>query len=1053
MVTSASINKAFFMKKIFHLSTLLVLFFSHNSFSASTIGGDITYRYLGSNKFELQFKLYRDCRGLPLSFPSFSISCGNSGSSSKSLTATRISITDIAPTCKTIGVLCNPSNTTISSSTFAIEEHRFLDTIDFSGTESSFASCGTVAIGMGLNSLYRSNSISTGAAGSDFWITCNLELSQSKTNTSPIFNKKPEIIHAPNQSIKLDCSATDFADRDSLSYVLINPKTSWTAAINWNSTFSASNPFTPYYPSGYNISKGPKPDNNPPIGIYLDPITGLFSATPTSGSEVSQIAYAVNEWRKDNSGKYQQIGQITRDVLILFSGNSANSNPSILATENYTVCEGEKLLLDIYSSDKAFTPAPPGTPILNDTVKVSWQMNIKGASIKHDSSYIKQQAVKFEWTPQTADVSTKPYIFSVTATDNACPYLISSTKIFTILVRPKIKITSKINKISNSDYAHQLSISNKSFSYFIANSVKTIHPYDERTFYFKSSKRLDSNLEKDTIVFKKNGTFILNQSFISSIVCNSTTISDTLKVSGVLEVFVTQKLDTSVCKDQSVQFIAKTYNATRPISYTWKLKSKTITDTIGILNMTFNANDSVSLNIKDALGKTNSTFFYVNILALPQITAGTDKTACPGTSEILIAKSLKADTLTWQWSYLGKIVSNKDSISVLQTGLYILKATNKKSCTRFDTMHFKNFVKRQVNLKSGIFCQNKNELDQSEIFESNSNPNSFMQLQWSLQRSIIKPDANKNTLNDLIQDLDNSPKYNYRIKFDKNQVNISSYYRDSLRFGLQAWDSNGCLSNSIMNLVIIRMPLIEFGFKTHTMCQNDSVDLKTKVLTEGISKWMSTNTVGFDAWPKTGEIANGLIQSNYLKRAGGKYQAKITSKLEFCSSSDSMEIIINAVPLPKIVKLEIGDSIKFTDNSFYSTNRTWYLDNINRGKSKTIGFRKLEGVGKDLKIVLSNVNCDFDTLFMVTYLDIVKLKQALIQIYPNPANKTLIVKQTKSLPNTAFTIYNSYGKFVKSGKLDEIETSIDIEALANGLYILRILDSETNYSYSFLKRS
>jgi hypothetical protein len=1041
------------MKKTSLIAIIFLLLFSHLASAVATLGGEISYRYLGSNKYELQFKVYRDCRGLPFSAPDFSLACGSSGGSAKSLTATRVSIKDISPTCKTYGVLCNPANSTISSSNFAVEEHRYLDTIDFSGSEASFASCGTVSIGMGQGSFYRSSSITTGAAGNTFWVTATLELAQTKTNTSPVFNKTPQMIHAPNQAIKLDCSATDSVEGDSLSYALINPKTSWTTVSNWSSTYSTLNPFTPFYPSGYNISKGPKPDANPPIGIFLDPITGLFSATPTSGTEISQIVYAVNEWRKDASGKYQQIGQITRDVILIFAGNSSNVSPSIPTSETYTICEGEKFSLDIYTSDKPFFQPPPNSSILNDTVKISWQMNIKGASIKRDSAYIKQQAAKFEWTPQTSDVRTKPYIFSVTGTDNACPYLVSSTKMISLTVRPKIKVNSKITKINNSNYAHELSIGNKSYSYFIANSVKTSHPYDDRSFYFKSTKRLDSDKEKDTIIFKKNGIFILNQSFISSINCNSTTISDTIKVTGVTEVFVTQKLDTSVCKNLQVQFKAKTQNAVRPVTYTWKLKSTTITDTLGVLNRAFNSNDSIYLSIKDSAGNTNSTYFYVNILALPQITAGPDKTACTGISEILVAKSLKADTLTWQWSMQGNIVSKKDSVLLTQAGLYILKASNAKGCSLTDTIEFKNFVKRQVKLKSGVYCQSKNELNQSEIFETNSNPNSFKQLQWNLQRTIIKPDANNNTLADLLQDLDVTPKYNYRIKFNKFQVNISNYHRDSLRFGLQAWDSNGCISSSSMTLTIIRMPLIEFGFKTHSMCQNDSVDLKTKVLTEGVSKWLAVNTVGYNKWPQTGEIANGQIQANILNRTGGKYNARITSTLEFCSSSDSMDILINPVPLPKIDKIEIGDSIKFTDNSLNSTNRTWYLDNINRGKAKTIGFRKLEGVGKDLKIVLSNSNCDFDTMFMVTYLDIAKLEQAAIKIYPNPANHTLTIQQFKSLPNTTYTIYNAYGQFVKSGNLDGMETKIDVDTLSFGLYILRIADSESNFSYTFLKQA
>jgi hypothetical protein len=92
-------------------------------------------------------------------------------------------------------------------------------------------------------------------------------------------------------------------------------------------------------------------------------------------------------------------------------------------------------------------------------------------------------------------------------------------------------------------------------------------------------------------------------------------------------------------------------------------------------------------------------------------------------------------------------------------------------------------------------------------------------------------------------------------------------------------------------------------------------------------------------------------------------------------------------------------------------------------------------------------------MFMVTYLDIAKLEQAAIKIYPNPANHTLTIQQFKSLPNTTYTIYNAYGQFVKSGNLDGMETKIDVDTLSFGLYILRIADSESNFSYTFLKQA
>jgi hypothetical protein len=42
-------------------------------------GADITYKSLGNNKYEIIIKLYRDCKGIPMSAPSAQIKCATNG--------------------------------------------------------------------------------------------------------------------------------------------------------------------------------------------------------------------------------------------------------------------------------------------------------------------------------------------------------------------------------------------------------------------------------------------------------------------------------------------------------------------------------------------------------------------------------------------------------------------------------------------------------------------------------------------------------------------------------------------------------------------------------------------------------------------------------------------------------------------------------------------------------------------------------------------------------------------------------------------------------------
>lgn len=69
-----------------------------------------------------------------------------------------------------------------------------------------------------------------------------------------------------------------------------------------------------------------------------------------------------------------------------------------------------------------------------------------------------------------------------------------------------------------------------------------------------------------------------------------------------------------------------------------------------------------------------------------------------------------------------------------------------------------------------------------------------------------------------------------------------------------------------------------------------------------------------------------------------------------------------------------------------------------------------------------------------------------LEVYPNPATQTLFIK---NLPiNASFKILSSDGKFIMAGS----ESSIDIQSLANGLYIIMVQTSDSQYRTTFIKQ-
>ena len=97
------------------LSIVISLILSVSSMANHLAGGEITYKYLGNQKYDVTFKFYRDCRGGSLISPSFKLLDVNT-TAELYLYPNLVSIRDISNVCDTFSKKCNPSNKPISTS-------------------------------------------------------------------------------------------------------------------------------------------------------------------------------------------------------------------------------------------------------------------------------------------------------------------------------------------------------------------------------------------------------------------------------------------------------------------------------------------------------------------------------------------------------------------------------------------------------------------------------------------------------------------------------------------------------------------------------------------------------------------------------------------------------------------------------------------------------------------------------------------------------------------------------------------------------------------------
>jgi Concanavalin A-like lectin/glucanases superfamily/Secretion system C-terminal sorting domain len=65
-------------------------------------------------------------------------------------------------------------------------------------------------------------------------------------------------------------------------------------------------------------------------------------------------------------------------------------------------------------------------------------------------------------------------------------------------------------------------------------------------------------------------------------------------------------------------------------------------------------------------------------------------------------------------------------------------------------------------------------------------------------------------------------------------------------------------------------------------------------------------------------------------------------------------------------------------------------------------------------------------------------KSNLFTVYPNPANEQIIIKADASLLGANYTIYDNVARLVLTGKLQDINTQIELGNLTEGVYVFKL---------------
>ncbi len=379
---------------IWKLRLLMILFFiqlSGEAFASHAQGGDLTYTCLGGNQYQLRLAFYRDCAGVNapanVNINLSSASCNqNFNTTLYPIPGTGI---DVTPICPQLTTEC-------SGGTYpGVQEWIYEGTITLPQACTDWVFSFTLCC--------RNAAISTinNPGGQNIYIETTLNNVAATCNNSPVFSNRPVPFICAGQSYCFNHGALD-PDGDSLAYSLVDPLSGPGVPVSFISPYTALQPI-PSLPA-----------------MTLNPVTGDICMNPTQ-IIVAVMAVRVEEWRNG-----VLIGTVVRDIQVR-TVMCSNNLPYITGINNtnvysMTACAGSLMSFNIFSYDVD----------AGQIITMTWNNGIPAGNLTTSNGPLPMGT--FSWTPTTADISNTPWCFTVTVSDDACPYSGSQTYAFCITV-------------------------------------------------------------------------------------------------------------------------------------------------------------------------------------------------------------------------------------------------------------------------------------------------------------------------------------------------------------------------------------------------------------------------------------------------------------------------------------------------------------------------------------------------------------------------------------------------------------------------------------------
>jgi hypothetical protein len=170
-------------------------------------------------------------------------------------------------------------------------------------------------------------------------------------------------------------------------------------------------------------------------------------------------------------------------------------------------------------------------------------------------------------------------------------------------------------------------------------------------------------------------------------------------------------------------------------------------------------------------------------------------------------------------------------------------------------------------------------------------------------------------------------------------------------------------------------------------------------------------------------------------------------------NNDSWMHVTTVFTSPTIIDIYINGDLDNDSSQLFNFNLTGGNSDLRFGKGHTnFGDVYLDGQIDDIGIWnRALTEEEITSLYSGSTVGLNEVSQSnLLKVFPNPAQSVINVNLDAKLVGSEFKIYDNLGKSVKTGKINSVNTTIEINDLSGGIYIFN-LGGNMNQTFKVIK--